>query len=173
MLLSIIAAVFIGLCIYAGYSDARALRIPNWTNLAIAVLFVPAALVAYLSGLPLPILGGHLMAGVITFVVCFALFAFNVIGGGDAKMLPAVMLWVGPNEAMNYMFMMALIGGALAVIILLGRKYVPAVFMPAMIRAPFEERYVPYGVAIGGGAIFGATQSPMLTNLLSQLSNFY
>ena len=101
------------------------------------------------------------------FVIGFALFAFRIFGGGDAKMIPAVMLWIGPAASLEFVFTMALVGGACALIIVLVRNAVPAAVLPGAIRAPFEEKAgVPYGVAIAAGAFVAGAGSPILSQTL-------
>jgi prepilin peptidase CpaA len=168
MILNILAGLFLALCLLAAIHDVNRLTIPNWLNLTIAVLFIPAAAV---SGLPLEIIGGHLAVAALAFVIAFGLFAFRIFGGGDAKMIPAVMLWLGPEAGLPFVFQMALAGGACAVLILTVRRTVPAGAVPGIIRAPFEEDAgVPYGVAIAAGVIFSASASPFLSDLLNQVS---
>ena len=167
MILSILGGLFLGLCFFAALHDINRLTIPNWLNLALAALFIPAAA---LSGLPIEILGGHLLVGLAAFVIGFGLFAFNIFGGGDAKMIPAVALWMGPNAIMPFLIAMAIAGGACAVIILLVRKSMSAAVVPGPIRAPFEEKAgVPYGVAIAAGAFLAGPSTPFLTETLSRI----
>lgn len=163
MVLMILAALFLSLCVVAALFDVNQLKIPNWLNLTLAGLFIPAAAV---SGLPLEILGGHLMAGGLAFVIAFGLFAFRIFGGGDAKMIPAVVLWMGPAAAFPFVYYMALVGGACALIILMVRRSTPAELIPGFMRAPFEEKAgVPYGVAIAAGALLAGVNSPLLADL--------
>ncbi|MEQ9437066.1 prepilin peptidase [Hyphomonas sp.] len=170
MILSILGGAFLALCVFAAMHDVNRLTIPNWLNLTLAGLFIPAAAV---SGIPMEIIGGHLMVAALAFLVAFGLFAFNIFGGGDAKMIPAVMLWMGPNAGFTFVVVMALAGGACAVFILMVRRLMPAAVLPGMIRAPFEENAgVPYGVAIAAGAFFAAPASPFLASLLNQISSF-
>jgi prepilin peptidase CpaA len=160
MILIILSGLFLALCVFAALHDVNSLTIPNWLNLTLAGLFVPAALV---SGLPLEILGGHLLAGALAFVIAFGLYAFRIFGGGDAKMIPAVVLWMGPAAAMSFTFAMAIVGGACALVILGARQTIPVEAFPGFMRAPFEPKAgVPYGVAIAGGAILAGAASPML-----------
>lgn len=164
MILIILGGLFLALCLFAALHDVNSLTIPNWLNLTIASLFVPAAV---FSGLPVEILIGHVLAGLAAFVIGFALFAFRVFGGGDAKMIPAVMLWIGPSASLEFVFTMALVGGACALLIVLVRNTVPAAVVPGPIRAPFEEKAgVPYGVAIAAGAFVASAGSPILSETL-------
>lgn len=60
MILIAFSGLFLALCVFAALHDVNRLTIPNWLNLTLAGLFVPAAL---FSGLPVEILGGHVLAG--------------------------------------------------------------------------------------------------------------
>lgn len=169
MILSILGVVFFCLCLYAAGHDFSCLKIPNWLNLAIAALFIPAAGV---SGLPLEMVGGHVIAGVVAFVLGYGLFAFGIIGGGDAKMLPGVLLWLGPDAALPFLFYMAMAGGVLTLCLIIARKAVPVEIVPGKIRASFEEKAgVPYGVAIAAGAFAAAASSPLLVELVNQIGS--
>ena len=77
------------LLMYAGYSDLRSLRIPNWISLAMLVVF--AALVPFLAGPEIMMRGS--VAGIV-FVIGFVLFALNMLGAGDVKLLAALFLFV-------------------------------------------------------------------------------
>lgn len=166
MILSILGGLFMALCIFAALHDINRLTIPNWLNITLAGLFIPAAAV---SGLPMEIIGGHVLAGLAAFVVAFGLFAFGIFGGGDAKMIPAVMLWVGPSASIEFLVAMALAGGVCALFIVLVRNAVPAAVLPGPIRAPFEDKAgVPYGVAIAAGVLMASPGSPFLAQTLIQ-----
>lgn len=165
MALMILAAIFLALCLLAAAYDVNRLIIPNWLNLTLAGLFIPAAAV---SGLPLEIIGGHLMAAGLAFLVAFGLFAFRLFGGGDAKMIPAVILWIGPMAAFSFLFWMALTGGLFALVILMIRRSMPAEVIPGFMRAPFEPQAgVPYGVAITAGVLIAGSKSPLLAGLFA------
>ncbi len=170
MILTLFACLFLALCVFAALHDVNRLTIPNWLNLTLALLFVPAAAV---SGIPLEIIGGHVVAAACALMIAFGLYAFNIVGGGDAKMIPAVMLWIGPSATVTFLFVMALAGGACAVIIILVRKTMPAEVVPGAIRAPFKENAgVPYGVAIATGVFVGGLESPFLSETLSLIGQF-
>ncbi|MBL4878023.1 MAG: prepilin peptidase [Hyphomonas sp.] len=170
MILAMLAGLFLALCVFAALHDVNRLTIPNWLNLTLALLFVPAAAV---SGVPMEIIGGHLVTALCAFMIAFGLFAFNIVGGGDAKMIPAVMLWVGPNASVQFLFVMALAGGACAILIILVRKTMPEEVVPGAIRAPFKvDAGVPYGVAIAAGVFAAGAGSPFLSEILSRISLF-
>ena len=83
-------AAFAGLVIYAALSDAARLIIPNWISIALAVIFPVSALIL---GAPPLTVGLHVVFGFGVLAIGFVLFQFNIIGGGDAKLLAAVSIW--------------------------------------------------------------------------------
>ena len=161
MIAAIFTFVFLSLCIYAALRDIETLTITNGLNLTIAFLFFPAIIIAAPGW---DVFGAHLLAGAIAFVISVVLFAFGVFGGGDAKMIPGVMLWLGPQATMPFLTAMAVVGGLLAVSVMIARKLVPAHAAPGFALETMQANNgVPYGVAIAGGAIFAASTSPLLT----------
>jgi prepilin peptidase CpaA len=121
--------------------DLRSRRLPNWLNLAVALGFLPWA---WASGLAWDEAAVHLAVGAVVLGVGFGLFAFGVIGGGDAKLGAAVALWIGLSfDLLRFFLIMALAGGVLAVLAL-GWQ---AATHRRLIRA------LPYGVAIGGAGL--------------------
>ena len=160
------AGIFLLLCLFACMKDLASLTIPNWVNIGIVLLFIPAALVA---GISWQTAGWHLLVGFAAFLVTFILFSFNLLGGGDAKMIPGVILWVGPAGLMDFLLGTALAGGALALAVLAARKTVPEPFAPGFVRATMQEGAgVPYALAITVGVLMAASASPLLTEFLSQ-----
>jgi len=171
MLSLILAGAFFLLCGFASMKDMASLTIPNWVNGLIAVLFIPAALVAMPGW---SVFGAHLAVGAAAFIVCFCLFLVGGFGGGDAKMIPGVLLWVGPAGVFDFLMGTALAGGVLSVAVIMARKTIPEAFAPGFVRATMQEgNGVPYGVAIAVGAIVAGFSSPFLTNFLSQFSGLH
>jgi len=167
MILLFLSGLFLSLCVFAALHDVNRLTIPNWLNLTLGALFVPAAAV---SGLPIEIIGGHLLAGALAFVIAFGLFSFRIFGGGDAKMIPAVVLWMGPGASLPFVYWMAIAGGVCAAILLISKRMVPAAAIPGFMRAPFEPKAgVPYGVAIAAGAILAGPSSTLLSSFYAAL----
>ncbi|MEO0548571.1 MAG: prepilin peptidase [Pseudomonadota bacterium] len=170
MIASLFVLTFLVLCVFAAIRDVETLTIPNWLNAWIAFLFLPTCILA-LPGWGL--FSAHLMAGAIALIISFFLFGFGVFGGGDAKMIPAVMLWVGPAAAMDFMFGMAVVGGVLALLVLIARKTMPVPNGPAFGAIVLQESHgIPYGVAIAAGVFMAAPASPFLTNFLNKIIVF-
>jgi len=134
-------------------TDMLSYRIPNWIPGALIVLF---AVAAPLAGVPLPTVGLHALVFVAALLLGMALFAFNLIGGGDAKFLAAAALWMGPAMIVKYFFAFALAGGVLAMLILLLRRLpmpASASRVPVLNQLLLPNAGIPYGIALGLGAL--------------------
>jgi len=170
MISAIFGAAFFVLCLQAAVKDTLSLKITNGLNLSIAALFVPAAFAAQIGW---GAAGWHLLAGLIAFLVSYLLFSFRLFGGGDAKMIPGVILWIGPAGWMQFVMGMALSGGLLALLILIARRSVPAEVTPGFAQKVMsKENGIPYGVAIAIGAFYAAPHSELLNDFLRQFSVF-
>ena len=170
MILSLFAASFFALCILAALIDIETLTIPNWLNGWLAFLFIPTAIIAAPGW---DVAGWHALVGAIAFVISVGLFFVGLYGGGDAKFIPAVLLWVGPAGVAPFLVATALAGGVLTILIVMMRALVPQNVTPGFGVATFEDRKgVPYGVAIAAGAFYAAPASPFLTDFLSEIARF-
>lgn len=150
---SAMMAAYVALVLYGAWSDARSLRIPNGVSLALLGVFVPTALVA---GLGLEAMAWHVAAGALVLVVGIALFAFGLFGGGDAKLLAAVALWVGWSDLLPLIFAVALVGGVLSLAVILLRKGLgrwPDWLVKSAEGLFAANKAVPYGIAIAIGAM--------------------
>lgn len=170
MILVLFGASFFALCLFAALIDIETLTIPNWLNGWLAFLFVPTAIIAAPGW---DVAGWHLLIGAVAFVVSVGLFFVGFYGGGDAKFIPAVMLWLGPAGAAPFLVATAMAGGVLTILIVILRAVVPQGVTPGFGLATFEDRKgIPYGVAIAAGAFYAAPASPLLTDFLSQIARF-
>jgi len=140
----LVLLAFATLLLWAAGEDVRRLIIPNWISLAIAglyplhVLLGPAA-VDWLSAAGLAAL---------TLAVGFALFAANLVGGGDVKLMAAVALWAGPSDFPLLITVTAVAGGVVALALLLSRW--------RSRKAETRSGVMPYGVAIAAGGLMVA-----------------
>lgn len=150
IILTVSAIVFVAALLDAAWGDLRSLRIPNRVPLTILAAFVPAALAMGLGGEGWLV---HLGTGVLCFAAAVLLFSLGVWGGGDAKLVPAVVLWVGPAELPRFLLVMALVGGLVALAALLARRAEAGGLGRAM------GGHVPYGIAIAAGGLDWAAMS--------------
>lgn len=168
----IAAAVFVilPLCLaMAAFSDLFTMTIPN----RISVILIASFLVlAPFSGLGLEMIGMHLAGTAIVFSACFALFAFNVMGGGDAKLLSATALWFGLNESLLFLMIdVAAIGGLITLLILLVRTQsntILAIGLPVP-NSVLLAKKIPYGIAIAIGGFMAFPSSPLFLAALESL----
>lgn len=135
--------------IYAGISDAMSFTISNKISLA---LFVGFVLLVPFSGLTLAEIGAHVFVGFLMLVIGFVLFARGYFGGGDAKIIAATCLWLGPNYTGMFVLFAAIYGGLLSVIIL--KIYTTPLpnFLASqkwLVNYQTGTAAVPYGIAIG------------------------
>lgn len=170
MIISLFAMSFFALCLFAALIDIETLTIPNWLNGWLAFLFIPAAILVAPGW---ETVGWHLLVGVIAFAISVALFFLGAYGGGDAKFIPGVLLWVGPAGVAPFLVAMALAGGILTILVIMSRGLMPRGVTPGFGVATFEDRKgVPYGVAIAAGAFYAAPASPFLAEFLKQIALF-
>lgn len=147
---------FAALMLWAALSDVRSLTIPNRISLAILLLY-PAYVLA--SGLTVNWTGGLIVGGAL-LAAGFVLFAFGMLGGGDAKLVAAGGLWAGPDLLFDYLLLTAFAGGVMAVALWLHHRYtkatVPSLIFSTAADADFAKRPMPYAVAIAAGALYVA-----------------
>ena len=149
----------------AALSDVATLRIPNWLTGSLALAF---PLAAAGTGMPLATLGWHLAAGAGALIVAMALFARGWVGGGDAKLFAASLLWLGPGMAGSYALATALLGGGLTIALVTFRRWpLPAglAVQGWLARLHDPRAGVPYGVALAGAGLIAFAASPWMTRL--------
>ncbi|EKF60593.1 prepilin peptidase [Agrobacterium albertimagni AOL15] len=159
------AIVFIVLpacLVLAALTDFLEMTIPNWISLLLIGAFV---LIAPFSGLSLVEFGWHLAAALLVFLGCFALFALNVMGGGDAKLLTAAALWFGFNTSLfEFLVYTGYLGGLLTIVVMLLRANWDKLATVG-VRLPqtlMVAKKIPYAIAIGGAGLLAYPSSPLV-----------
>jgi prepilin peptidase CpaA len=139
----------------AAFEDFRRLVIPNLLPILLCVLW-PLYFAAA------PSLYGALAAvgcAAAVFIVGAVLFAYGQLGGGDVKLLGAAALWAGPSGTPTLLLLTAVIGGALAIFLLMpGVAHIVAAARALLSRSPPSVEHglkmkMPYGLAIIGAAL--------------------
>jgi prepilin peptidase CpaA len=139
--------ILTALLTWAAVSDAMARRIPNASVVAILALFVLWVGLERGQGL-----GSQLAAAAIAFVVGYGLYAFKIVGAGDAKLFASTALFVGLDHLAAFALATAWTGGLMAVASFASRPRRALVMLNLRGKGDFG-RGIPYGVAIGVGAI--------------------
>jgi len=143
------------LLVIAMMTDAARYIIPNWLNGMILLLY-PLMFFAVPGGAEVDWLHGLYGLGIV-FAGGYLLFAFNIMGGGDVKMLAALALWCGFGMPLaEFVLYSAVLGGGLTLLLLFGRLV--AAFIGSLMKtSPNLPRVlsfgepVPYGIAIALG----------------------
>lgn len=152
----------------AAFSDLFTMTIPNRVSVILLGSFV---LIVPFVGLTPSVIGMHFVGALIVFAACFAFFALNVMGGGDAKLLSAAALWFGFDQSLLlFAVYVSVIGGMMTMLILAMRSNA-SVF--AAIRVPIPDSFmhakkIPYGIAIGIGGFLAFPSSPLVMAALGQ-----
>jgi prepilin peptidase CpaA len=150
-------ALFVGALIGAAFTDFRHYLIPNRYPAAIALAYA-----LYAASHPLEQGLWGAAVGFAALILGAALLALGVMGGGDAKLLAAVMLWAGPSLAPTCLMVTAFAGAAIALVWLTPfRRLMPAApafpeeTTPARADVDAPPRRLaqplPYGIAIAVG----------------------
>lgn len=156
------------LLLAAGW-DLASFTIPNFIQVGLILAFAAFFLAA---GIPLSALSGHLLAGLLGLAFGFTLFAFGYIGGGDAKLLACVALWLGFTDLPVYVLLACVLGGALSLAILALRKLpLPSLLarQPWLLRLHDPKEGVPYGVALAAAVFLILPQTEVFHLVASQV----
>jgi prepilin peptidase CpaA len=146
--------------LWAAVTDFLTMTISNRISIGLACAFV---VLAPLVGFSLGEIGLSLAAACVVFLVCFGLFAANVMGGGDAKILTAASLWFGLTPALiSFLVYVAYAGGVVTLLFLLLRWRASAVLAMGipLPHSVVEAKKIPYGIAIAIGGLLAFPNAP-------------
>jgi prepilin peptidase CpaA len=161
-----VLTVFPGAVAFAAAMDLFTMTIPNRISLALVAAF---AVLAPLVGLDTWQIAQHFGAGLLVLAIGILLFIPGWIGGGDAKLAAAVVLWVGFENLLPFLVCAALAGGLLAMASSSFRK-LPLPYQVATeewaVRLHSPKGGIPYGIALAAGALFVYPQTAWFSALL-------
>ena len=144
---------FPAIMLFAAISDLMTMRISNMLSIALLAAFL---LMAYILKMPSDVLGWSLACGFTVLLVTFGMFAMGWIGGGDAKLVSVISVWMGWSLLMPYLAIASIFGGLLTIALLVFRRFKLA---SALKGAAWAERLhrpkggIPYGVALAASAL--------------------
>jgi prepilin peptidase CpaA len=144
----------------AAVLDLISFRIPNAIPAAMIILFFVFLIAAYLGGHAIgwSDAGWHVLAGTLGLCIGIALFAAGWVGGGDAKLFAAAVLWFGWDIVLlDYVVMTSILGGALTLALMTLRRFpLPSFLMKHewFARLSDPKAGIPYGIALALGALF-------------------
>jgi prepilin peptidase CpaA len=154
----LVVAIVPALLMAAALFDLTTYTIPNLLPGTMIVLFAVFILTLAAGGHPMSWndIGLHLLAGVIGLFLGMGMFAVGWVGGGDAKLFAATLLWLGWGALYQYVILALLLGGVLtAGLIVLRRVPLPLVLakLPWLVRLADPKAGVPYGVTLAIAAL--------------------
>ena len=150
------------LVIAAGLTDLTTMTIPNWISLLLILGFVPAAIAVGLTPGQIALHFGIALAGLFLGA---GLFALNMLGGGDAKLMAAASLWLGLDGSLVFILGTAVAGGLFSLGLILARAapgLAPAGGPAWLGRLLTPKGDIPYGVAIAAGALVAFPHSALI-----------
>jgi len=166
----IVGSIFI----LAAILDFLYYRLPNKLFYAIFYLFPIYIVLSFKF---------HLMSNYLVFVgsilIGFVLFSTTIIGGGDAKLLAAISLWIGWTNIVPFMLWMLVLGGAISCFYLMFPKAIyhitaqmrEFIQKQALLKKSIrflvsdidviegeilslqQKRMIPYGISIAGAGL--------------------
>ena len=153
MIESVLLLTFPMAMAFAAANDLFTMKIPNKISLALIAAFVLAALYVRL---PVETALMHVAIGAAALAAGFVMFSLRLLGGGDAKLMAAGALWMGPDHALLYIAYVTIFGGLLSGAILAYRKFVPAsaAALPSWaMKLHVQGTGIPYGMAIAASGL--------------------
>ena len=148
--MSVATVGFGALLLAASVFDVLRLRIPNPIPLGLLALFALELVLSTSPAAPF----GHLMAMGLALVILLPLFALDMLGGGDVKLLAAVALWVGMTKLAPLLILVGIAGGIFALLWLalrwLVRTGMPGRSLPMSLQA---RAPLPFAVPIAISAM--------------------
>lgn len=163
---SLVLMVFPVAMAFAAANDLFTMKIPNRIPVALLAGFVAVAL---LTRMPLDVFGTNVAIGLAVLAATFALFALNLLGGGDAKLIAAGALWIGADNIIEYFTFITVWGGLLSLAFLAYRR-TPATSLPLpawALRLHTPKGPIPYGIAIAAGALAVFPKTELFLSLMS------
>lgn len=163
--MSIIHSVYLFLFVLCAVYDIISLKIPNFLVVPIILLFFVTVIV-WDGEIQVWI---HIVVAVVMLCIGAALFYFDLIGGGDAKLVTAAVLWAGFDSLGSYFFIFGIAGLLISLlflslrpgleyfalrakIALKGEKYLP--------KSLISGAHIPFAVPIAIASVWISFQLP-------------
>ena len=150
---AIALTLFPAMMAFAASSDLFTMTIANRVSLILVAGF---GVLAALIGMSPANMLWHAAAAAAVLVAVFVFFTRGWIGGGDAKLAAATVLWLGFAHLADYLIYASLLGGVLTVLIVQFRAMpLPQVFVGRewVERLHRGDNGVPYGIALAVAAL--------------------
>ncbi|WP_375201344.1 A24 family peptidase [Hyphococcus sp.] len=160
MIAYLLLSVFPAALLIAAANDVYEFKIPNWISIVLICVYPLAGLAV---GASYDVVGEGVLIGAAALALGFALFAFKIVGGGDAKLFAATAPWLGLASLGVFLINTAMAGLVLAIVMGMFRKFplLPVyAHAPWLIRLHERKKDLPYAVAIAAGGLLSFSQTP-------------
>lgn len=134
----------------AAWLDIRHRRLPNWLSATTAVAGLGSTLL--IGGIGA--LGSHALHLAVALALGMFLFRMGVFGAGDAKFYAACAAWLPISAFFQLLVWISLAGFALLCVWFGYRRLAG---FPIRVKSATVYDGLPYGIAIGGGALLAMT----------------
>lgn len=124
-------ALLFAVLAFISFDDLRHYRIRNEAILALLLIF--GAFCLFRGGFP--VLVSHGAFALLMSIVMLGAYARGMIGGGDAKLLIAAFLWIGPQPSV--IFAVALLGSSLLYLVGTKLGVLPFRLVEGRTKVPF------------------------------------
>ena len=145
--------LFAGTMIYAGVKDVATMTI---SNRLVVFLTIAYMVFASAAGVSFNTVSMSALTALVALGCTFALFTQGWIGGGDAKLIPVAVLWLGHHLALEFFLYASVFGAVLTLAILQFRNFA---LPPFLAKAEWPRRVhqrksgIPYGAALAMAAL--------------------
>jgi len=147
-------AFFCVLMIIAAVQDAMTMKISNRISILLILGFLAYAASASIAPLEVAIRAATMIA---IFAILLVPYHYNLMGGGDVKLMAAGSLWFqAPEPLFLFIALTSIFGGLVTLVLQVMRTMPMPIFLyrsEAFDRWQRNSRYVPYGIGIGAGAL--------------------
>lgn len=171
MTINLILLVFAASMLWAAITDIRSYILSNKLCLMVVALYFIFIAALYFSGTSptWTYIGYSFAIAIGCFIFLVVLFAYGFIGGGDVKLIPAVLLWAGPAYSLKFILITTICGGFVAILTICCRNiksYLSNVksseninfFMRESSELVNNDNNIPYGIGISVGGLYVAFQ---------------
>ena len=151
------SVVLTALLLVATAYDLTKFRIPNMIPLVLVGLFI----LKISGGIETGALTTHVILATLALVLGFLAFVAGLLGGGDAKLIAALALWFGPDSFAEFITITGIIGGLVALLLILLRRLIRVEALSVDGMRPSSAYHIldksaplPYALPIAAAALW-------------------
>lgn len=141
-----LAGALAAILLWTAWTDWQSRTIDHWPVITIALA---APVFWWVTGTNLwPGVAIHIGVALLVFALFAGMFAIGAMGGGDVKLVAALVLWFTPGEVLNTILIMSILGGGLTLVMMLIHRW----------RKSPHKLEIPYGLAISCAGLWGLSE---------------